>query len=79
MYLLNACHVQDTVLGAGVNETDKTPAPADRKASRSYCMPICIALLSKELRNVLTVPHSSSERDYSRYTGQSFQNVEAYW
>lgn len=51
MYLLNACYVQDTVLGAGVNETDKTPALVDRKASRSYyCMPICIALISKELR-----------------------------
>ena len=50
MYLLNACYVQDTVLGAGVNETDETLALVDRKASRSYCMPICIALISKELR-----------------------------
>lgn len=50
IYLFSACYLRDTVLGAGVNETDKTPSLMDHKASRSYCMPICIALLSKELR-----------------------------
>ena len=33
-----------------MNETDKTPASMDCKASRSYCMPICKALISKKLR-----------------------------